>query len=131
MLVALLTAWLLGGSVGSSATVGYVDRLTKYAETRIGDEAKRAAILDSAKALRKAGKDEAAASAKAASSMIETAKRREASPQEFEVALSQIRTHSLALQNQLVQQRLRLKWTLTREQWSELHGRPERAAVAP
>lgn len=131
MLVALLTVWLLGGSVGSSATVAYVDRLTKYAETRISDESQRAALLDSAKALRQAGRDEARNSAKAASSMIKTARRREASPEEFEATLSQIRAHSLALQDQLVQQRFRLKSTLTREQWSELHGTPDRAAAIP
>jgi hypothetical protein len=131
MLVALLTAWLLGGSFGSSPAVGYVDHLTSYAESRIADNTQRAAVLDVAKALRKAGSEEASASAKSASSVIKTAKRREATPDEFAAALSQIRDHSATLQKQLVQQRFRLKSTLTREQWNELHGNPARDTSVP
>src|SRR5262245_48728376 len=122
MLVTLLTVWLLGGGTGSSITVGYVDRLSNFAETRITDETQRAAVLASAKALEKAGKAEASASARAAASIIRTAKRRDAKPEEFEAAFSQIRSNSVALQQKLVQERLRLKATLTREQWTELHA---------
>jgi hypothetical protein len=121
MLAALLTVWLLGGGVGSS-TAGYVDQVKSYAMTALTDEAQRKAVLETAGELKRAGSKEAKAIAKAADTVVKIAGNREAKAQDFKVALSQIRGHSIELQNELVRQRFRLKSELTREQWAALHS---------
>jgi hypothetical protein len=94
-------------------------------------------VLETAGELKKAGSNEAKAIAKAADAVVKIAGNREAKAQDFEVALSQIRGHSIELQNELVRQRFRLKSELTREQWAALHStsgsdsvmRPTRASA--
>lgn len=124
MLIGLITAWLLvGGRSGSSLlTAAYVDQVTTYANAQINDKSQRAALLDAAKQLKRAGEEEARASAKAAGELVKIAKNRQAKSEDYDSALSQLRGYSIQLQQRAVQQRFQLKSKLTREQWVALHA---------
>jgi hypothetical protein len=122
MLIALLSAWLLGGGPGSSANSGYVDLVEHYATTQIEEKPRRQAVLATARKLESAGREEAKAADKAASALVKIAENRQAPPQEYEAVLSRIRGYSIHLQDELVKQRFRLKSELTREQWAALHA---------
>ena len=124
MLIALITAWLILGRVssGSSATVGYVDRITSYAKGHLPDEAQRKAVLEAAEQLKKAGSKEAKGTSQAAKAINKTAMNRRATLAEFQDALSEMRGYSEELQATVLQQRSKLKSLLTREQWAVLHA---------
>lgn len=122
MLMFLFFTWLLEGGSGSSATGGYVDQITTYANGHLPDDAQRKAVLAAAKELKKAGSEEAKAAAKAAKALAEVAKNRTARSEDFQSALSELRGYSIQLQANVVQQRSKLKSELTREQWGVLHA---------
>ena len=124
MLVGLLTIWLLGDGASASMTVGYVDQLTAYAKAQIADPAQRKAVLDVAKALERAGIAEGKGAAEAGKAVVKITQNRSAKPQDIEAPLSRAAGYTIELQNELLQQRSRLKSQLTREQWVAMHAAP-------
>jgi TolA-binding protein len=124
--VAAYRQQLLALNADYDATKGEIDRLfgdfnherrtrqnrfvalwTRFASLTT-DEAQRDAVRETAKELKKTGQEEATAAAKLASAVIKTAGNREATARDYEAALLQMREHSTALQEELVQQRIRL-----------------------
>ena len=123
MLIALLATWLLvGGRSGPSPTATFVDRVTTFANTQISDKEQRKAVFDIAGKLKKAGKEEGRASTKAAAEVVKISRNREATSEDSESTLSQLRGYSIELQHTAVLQRFTLKSKLTREQWVALHS---------
>ena len=123
MLILLITTWLLvGRSSGASETVGYVDQINAYAKGHLSDEAQRKAVLEVAEQLKKAGSEEAKATAQTAEAIDKISRNRRATPAEVQDALSEMRGYSEELQAKVIQQRAKLKSELTREQWAVLHA---------
>ena len=117
MLVALIAAFLLGGSSGTSALLADLDQAQASVKTQVEDRARRAELVSVIESAEKAMKGTLKGRGEATEELVELLGSYEAKAADSQPMVQRMRAEVEAAQAQVIRSRFELKDRMSREEW--------------